>query len=94
MEGMSVSVVDNTAQSRFELVQNGALAFATYRKHGDIYVIPHVEADVSLRGRGTAGRLMEGIAAIARDKHFKIRPSCPYARVWFQRHPEHGSLVD
>ena len=35
----------------------------------------------------------EGIAAMAREKHFKIHPSCPYARVWFQRHPEQSHLI-
>jgi len=88
-----MNVVDNTAQSRFELEEEGALAFATYRRHGDVYVVPHVEAAMSLRGKGTAGRLMEGIAAMAREKHFKIHPSCPYARVWFQRHPEQSHLI-
>lgn len=88
-----MSIVDNTARSRFELEENGALAFATYHKHGDIYAIPHVEADQSLRGKGAAGRLMEGIATLARTKHYKIHPSCSYARAWFRRHPEHNDLV-
>jgi len=88
-----MSVIDNPAQSRFELEENGALAFATYRKHGDVYAIPHVEAAEALRGKGTAGRLMEGIATMAREKHFKIHPSCPYARAWFQRHPAQNDLV-
>jgi hypothetical protein len=93
MEGLRMGVVDNIVQSRFELEENGALAFATYNKHSDVYAIPHVEADVSLRGKGAAGRLMEGIAAMARAKRFKVHPSCSYARSWFRRHPEHNDLM-
>jgi hypothetical protein len=89
-----MSVIDNTAKNRFELTENGALAFATYRHEGNSYTIPHVEAAMELRGKGTAGRLMEGIAAIARAKGFKVRPTCPYAVAWFRRHPEQNDLLE
>jgi hypothetical protein len=88
-----VSVIDNEAKSRFELEENGELAFATYRRQGDVYTIPHVEAAMALRGKGTAGRLMDGIAAIARANSYKIHPTCPYAVAWFRRHPENAALV-
>jgi uncharacterized protein len=47
-----------------------------------------------LRGKGTAGRLMDGIAAIARERHYKIRPTCSYAIAWFKRHPDQQDLVE
>jgi predicted GNAT family acetyltransferase len=89
-----MGVIDNTAKSRFELAENDTLAFATYRHQGNIYTIPHVEAAMELRGTGAAGRLMEGIATMARAKGFKIRPTCPYAVAWFRRHPEQDDLVE
>lgn len=88
-----MSVVDNTARSRFELEENGELAFATYRRSGNIFTIPHVEAAMALRGKGAAGRLMAGIATIARAQHYKIRPTCSYAIAWFRRHPEQNDLI-
>jgi hypothetical protein len=88
-----MSVIENEAKNRFELEENGELAFATYRRSGDVFTIPHVEAAMALRGKGAAGRLMEGIAAIAREKHYKIRPTCPYAVAWFRRHPEQNDIV-
>ena len=81
-----MSVVD-TGRS-FELEEGGYSAFATYRRAGDVVTVPHVEAAPALRGKGTAGRLMEGIAALARAQGFKIVPTCPYAVAWFRRHPE------
>jgi hypothetical protein len=88
-----VSVTDNEVKSRFELEENGELAFATYRRNGDVFTIPHVEAAIALRGKGAAGRLMDGLAAIARAQHYKIRPTCPYAVAWFKRHPEQNDLL-
>ena len=83
-----MSVADNPTRHRFELSENGETAFATYRRSGDIFTIPHVEAPPALRGKGTAGRLMEGITALARAQGYKIVPTCPYAIAWFKRHPD------
>jgi len=81
-------VRDNTVQSRFEIEENGLVAFATYRRAGDTVTIPHVEAPPALRGKGTAGRLMEGVTVLARERGLKILPRCPYAAAWFRRHPD------
>jgi uncharacterized protein len=89
-----MGVTDNAERHRFELEESGALAFATYRQSGNVYTIPHVEAAMELRGKGTAGRLMDGIAAMARAKGFKIKPTCPYAVAWFKRHPEQDDLIE
>ena len=88
-----MSVIDNTALHRFELEEDGATAFATYRRAGEVFTIPHVEAPPALRGKGTSARLMEGIAALARAQGFKIVPTCPYAVTWFRRHPEARDVV-
>jgi predicted GNAT family acetyltransferase len=87
------TVTDNEAARRFELEEDGHTAFATYRRMGGIVTIPHVESPPELRGKGTAARLMEGIAALARTNGFKIVPTCPYAVAWFRRHPEAADLL-
>jgi predicted GNAT family acetyltransferase len=87
-------VTDNVPRGRFELIENGLTAFATYRRVGNRVTIPHVEAPVPLRGKGTAGRLMEGIVALARAEGFKIVPSCPYAAAWFRRYPQAADVLE
>ena len=82
------SVTDNTQLSRFELVEDGYTAFANYRRDGSLLEIPHVEAPPALRGKGSAGRLMEGLVAHARAHGLKIEPLCSYAAIWFRRHPD------
>jgi predicted GNAT family acetyltransferase len=86
-------VIDNAAQHRFELTENGLTAFADYHVHGDRVTIPHVEAPPALQGTGAAGRLMEGLVERIRADHRKILPLCPYAVTWLKRHPEHADVV-
>lgn len=86
-------VRDNAKQSRFEIEENGAIAFANYRRADNTVMIPHVEAAPELRGKGTAGRLMEGITVLARESGLKIVPRCSYAVAWFRRHPEDSDVL-
>ncbi|MES2922843.1 MAG: GNAT family N-acetyltransferase [Verrucomicrobiota bacterium] len=86
------TITDNTARSRFELEEEGKLAFADYRLVGDLLILPHVEADPALRGKGAAGRLMEGVLEKAREQGWKVRPICGYAAAYIARHPEFHEL--
>ena len=92
--GIVNPVTDNVARQRFELIEEGKLAFADYRASGDVLILPHVEADPALRGRGAAGRLMSGVMEIVRERGLKVRPVCSYAVAWLERHPEHADLVE
>jgi predicted GNAT family acetyltransferase len=86
-------VRDNAAESRFELEEQGLVAFADYRRSGDILDLPHVEAPMALRGQGTAGRLMHGLLDIVRERGLKVVPSCPYAAAFIRRHKEYQDLL-
>jgi predicted GNAT family acetyltransferase len=86
-------VTRNDAKQRFELVEEGLTAFADYYPRGEVLIIPHVESPVPLRGRGTAGRLMEGLAQTARAEGFKVIPTCSYAVAWFRRHPQWNDVL-
>ncbi len=89
-----MTVTDNRASGRFELAEDGQTAFAVYHRSGLHVVIPHVEAPPALRGKGTAGRLMEGIVALARAEGFRITPTCSYAFAWFRRHKDAADVLD
>ncbi len=87
-------MIDNTAESRFELEENGLLVWAEYRLRDGKVILPHVEADPPLRGTGAAGRLMQQIVDHARANTLVLEPRCSYARAWFQRHPEAQDVLD
>jgi uncharacterized protein len=86
-------MIDNQDAQRFELTENGFLAWAEYRIRDGKYIIPHVEAEPPLRGTGAADRLMTAIVAHARANTLTIEPRCSYARSWFKRHPDAGDVL-
>jgi uncharacterized protein len=83
---MTAAVRDNPPASRYELDVDGQIVFAIYRREGSTLYIRHVEAPPPLRGRGAAGRLMEGIVEIADRERLAIVPLCSYAAAWMRRH--------
>ena len=87
-------MIDNQAESRFELEENGRLAWANYRIRDGRYVIPHVEAELPLRGTGAASRLMQQIVDHARAQKLVLVPRCSYAQAWFERHPDTQDVLD
>ncbi len=90
---MDSEVVDVPARSRFELTVDGLTAFADYHVKGERLIVTHVEAPPALRGTGVAGRLMEGVVTIARERGQKITPLCSYAAAYMRRHSEHSDLL-
>jgi predicted GNAT family acetyltransferase len=86
------AVTDHPERQRFELIEDGKLAYADYRVEGDVLVIPYVYADPALRGRGTAGRLMTGVLEVARERGLKVEPICGYAAAFIERHAEYRDL--
>ena len=90
---MENDVKDNEARKRFELEVESQIVFANYRLEGDTLFINYVESPQALRGSGAAGKLMEGVMKIARDRKLKVVPICSYAVSWIRRHEEYQDLV-
>ena len=86
-------VTDKAAAGRFELEEAGALAFARYRPEPGRLDIPYVEAAPALRGTRAAGRLLEGVLAVARTEGLKIQPLCSYAAAYMRRRKDHHDLL-
>ncbi|OPZ35097.1 MAG: hypothetical protein BWY98_00828 [Tenericutes bacterium ADurb.BinA155] len=55
--------------------------------------ITHTWVDDSLRGQGIAGKLVEEVIAQLRKGGKKAILTCPYAKAYFEKHPEYASLV-
>lgn len=87
------AITDNAAEQRYELIEQGQTAYADYRLTGNRLFIDYVFSPPALRGAGTAGRLMAGLAADARERGLKVTPICGYAAAWLSRHPEHADLT-
>lgn len=86
-------VTENTVLRRYELVENGLTAFADYQHNHGVLFIKFVFAPPELRGKGTAGRLMQGMLDDVRSKGLKVTPICGYAAAWLHRHKQYHDLM-
>ncbi len=85
---------DNSTAHRFELEEDGAIAFANYRdEHDGRRALTHFETPEALRGRGVAGRLMEHILAEARANKRSLHARCPYAVTYLEKTPAAGDVL-
>lgn len=88
------TLTDNNFLHRFEWTEEGKLSFADYQLDDDLLILPHVEADPALRGKGSAGRLMTAVLDLARERGWIVRPICGYAAAFIQRHPIYHDLLE
>lgn len=80
-----------TEKERIYAVDNEGKVVAeiTFPTRNGISTINHTFVDNSLRGQGLARELVKSAAEkILADGH-RIAATCPYAVVWFRRHPEY-----
>ncbi|WP_431855055.1 GNAT family N-acetyltransferase [Azospirillum sp.] len=90
---MSGAVTDNAAASRFELAEDGAVAFAEYRVRDGQLVFTHTEVPDSLSGRGVGSRLAKGALGLARARGLPVVAECPFIAGYIRKHPEFQDLL-
>lgn len=90
----TVTLRENTAESRFEILVDGQLAgISDYRLSGDRLTIVHTEVDEAYSGQGLARRLVLHVLERARQRGQAVLPSCPYARKVIAGDPDLVALV-
>jgi hypothetical protein len=87
------AVVMNEAASRFELTVDGETAFAEYKLHPDVLVLPHTVTPPALEGRGIGSALAKAALGYARLNHLKVKPFCPFMAGYIQKHPEWADVL-
>lgn len=55
--------------------------------------INHTFVDVSLRGLGVAGHMMERVALALRATNRKAVATCSFAKKWFAWHPAYQDVI-
>ena len=86
-------VVDNKAQQRFELVVDGHLAVAFYKRDGDVITFIHTEVPAELGGRGVGSKLVQGALDQVRSAGRKVIAECPFVKAWIGKHSEYRDLL-
>jgi predicted GNAT family acetyltransferase len=91
---MDTRVVDHAEEHRFELWGDGEqIGFLDYRLHGDEITLVHTEIDPRFGGAGHGSTLVRGVLEDVRARGLSVRPMCPYAQAWIEKHPEYADLV-
>ncbi|MGH8085410.1 MAG: GNAT family N-acetyltransferase [Lysobacter sp.] len=79
---------------RFTTTVDGHEAELEYRIGDDGFMdITHVTVPDEIGGRGIASQLTLAAFEQARTDGLNVRPSCPYAAAWAERHPEFSQLL-
>ena len=87
-------VKDNPDQQRFELAEDGAVAFVAYARKGEgPLVLTHTEVPAALEGRGIGTRLVGGTLDLLRARGERVVPQCPFVAAFIGRHPEYKDVV-
>jgi predicted GNAT family acetyltransferase len=90
---MTDQVLDNAADSRYEMKLEGGTAFIDYTVSGNVRTLTHAEVPGALRGGGVGARLTGGALQLARSQGIKVVPRCPYIVTFMQGHPEFNDLL-
>ncbi len=86
-------VRDNVKRSRYELVVDGQIAIAAYRRQGDVIAITHTEVPPAIGGRGVGTTLVAAALADIRERHLQVLPACPFVARYIEKHSELSDLV-
>lgn len=92
---MSINIEHLPEKHRFQAIVDGYECVIDYHQTADKSVLDYYHTFVSpeLRGRHIAEELAIYALSYARQNHFKIIPTCPYIKVFIERHPEYQDLV-
>jgi uncharacterized protein len=86
-------VTDNEQAQRFELEVDGAVAFAAYRRVGDVLEMYSTVTPPALRGRGIASDLARAALDSARERGLKIIPTCWFIDRFIRENPQYRDLL-
>ncbi len=79
---------------RFTTHVDGGDAVLTYAPAGDhVLDLLHTMVPPQAEGHGVGDALVHAAMSFAREKGFRIIPTCPYVRSWLKHHPEEQDLV-
>ena len=91
--GRKTQTPQKVTTGRFEIEQDGEVAYLEYSMTGNVLELMHTEVPNKLRGLGLASLLAENALRWARDNNFKVDVICPSVQEYIAKHPEYSDLV-
>lgn len=92
---MDFTVVDNSAQSRYEArgTAGELLGQTEYQLAPRLIVFTHTEVESAYEGQGVASALAQHALDDVRSRGLKVLALCPYIKAWIDRHSEYAALL-
>ncbi len=91
---MKTEVIDNVAESRYELRLDGEpAAHADYVRDTRSITVTHTVTDPAKRGNGLAAILVRRLLDDARSAHQVVVPACWYVAQFIDDHPDYADLL-
>src|SRR4051794_7037335 len=84
---------DNESASRFELADDGAIAFAPYREAPGAITLEHTEVPPELGGKGIGSKLPRAVLDAVRPQGRKLTVECEFIQGFMKKHPEDNDLL-
>jgi predicted GNAT family acetyltransferase len=79
---------------RFAADVGGNAAYLTYRElDGRVLDLDHTFVPREHRGGGIASQLTAHALEYARERGYRVVPSCPFVAAYIEHHPEHRDLL-
>ena len=93
MSDAIATVVDRPESNRYEIVIGDQVAFLTYRRGSDNWLLAHTEVPEGLRGQGLGDLLAKQALDDARRAGVKVIVKCPFITAWLRRHHEYDDII-
>jgi predicted GNAT family acetyltransferase len=93
MFGKPKSKPQQVTNGRFEIAQDGRIAYLEYNLTGKVLQLIHSEVPEALRGHGMASELAKSALDWARENGVKVDVVCPSVAAYIEKHPEYSDLL-
>jgi predicted GNAT family acetyltransferase len=86
-------VLQNAAESRFEVTIDGMVSVLTYSQTAEQFALLHTLVPAPLEGKGIGSRLVEAALDYAGLHRLRGFPQCPFAADFLRKHPEYSDVL-
>lgn len=87
------TLVDNTAEARYEFDLDGDTALIEYIRRPQSIALTHTFVPERYEGRGIGKELVEAVLTDIRAQGLKVVPLCTFVAQYIVRHPEWEEIV-
>lgn len=95
MDKMEYKLVHDEEKNRMQAIAKGkTIGLIDYQMSPPkVVTIFHTEVANIYEGQGIAGEMTKKLLDFARDNEFRVRPLCPYAKAYVERHEEYQDIL-